>query len=104
VSYPFLLKKLFVKSNELEKQPNYRCEILQHFRSLRVIDELELPADALPTLLYLQEFIGDNIVSWIGSLVELNTGLQHQAQDKQIKPYKLQRLVTLLRRLTGFFY
>jgi hypothetical protein len=97
------VKKLFIKSNPLEKHPNYRYEILQHFRSLKLIDDIELPADALSTLLHLQEFIGGNLIDWVGSLIELDTALEGQSENKQFKPQRLQKLVTLFTELTAFY-
>jgi hypothetical protein len=41
-----LLKRLRLKNNPLEREPNYRYQLLQHFPSLKTLDEVVLPEGA----------------------------------------------------------
>lgn len=102
IRHPQLLRKLRVKNNPLELEPNYRYQLLQHFPSLKVLDDWKLAAGASAEFHQIQQAIEVGLVEWVAIMIGLDKALTPQEghRHSRIPTERLHDLKILLTQLT----
>jgi hypothetical protein len=94
ILHPHKLKKLFVKSNPLENEPNFRFHILKHFINLEKIDELDIVGTMRKDLQRLEDSIGKGLMDWVSSMVALDKFTEEMISRRSSLEIESERMLT----------